>query len=268
MKNLKDKIAVVTGAGSGIGRALSLELAGCGCKLAICDWNDNALEETRKALAAQGATVIATPFDVSNLEDMKTFAGEVMEVFGQVDIVVNNAGITLMQQPVEKTDYADFDRVWKVNYQGVLYGTKEFLPQLKTRPEAALVNVASIFSARAFPYQAPYVAAKFAVRGLTETLRQELTNSKVTVTVVMPGGIKTNIVNNIDAGDVAAKEKFARVFDRSAVTTAGQAAKCIVDGIRHKKARVLIGNDARVMDLLVRIFPHRYEKVIQRLFAK
>ena len=268
MKDLKDKIAVVTGAGSGIGRALALELAACGCKLAICDWNDQELEATRKAIAGKDVPVVATPFDVSNLEDMKTFAAEVVNVFGQVDIVVNNAGITLMQQSVEKYSYADFERVWKINFLGVLYGAKEFLPHLKSRPEAALVNVSSIFSTAAYPWQGPYVAAKFAVRGLTETLRQELAKTNVTATVVMPGGIKTNIVHKIEAADAEAKDKFARRFDAAAITSAEEAAKCIVAGIRQKKARVLIGKDAKLMDLLVRIFPSSYEKWITKFFKK
>lgn len=267
MKDLKDKIAVVTGAGSGIGRALALELAACGCKLAICDWNDATLEETRKAVSDKGATVVATPFDVSNLEDMRNFAAEVNEVFGAVDIVVNNAGLTLLRQSLEKTPYSDFEKVWKVNIWGVLYGVKEFLPSLKSRPEAALVNVASIFSTYAAAYQSPYVASKFAVRGFSETLRQELAGSNVTVTVVMPGGIKTNIINNIAATDEAARQKLAQEFNQKSPTTAEAAAQCIVDGIRRKKARVLIGNDARIMDLIVRIFPHKYEKVIKKLFG-
>ncbi len=262
MKNLEGKVAVITGAGSGIGRALALELAARGCKLALCDWNDEALRETRRMVSDKGATAIATPFDVSNPTDMHNFATEVMTVFECVDIVVNNAGITLMRKSVENSDYADFERIWKVNFLGVLYGTKEFLPLLKQRPEAALVNVASIFSTAAYPYQGPYVASKFAVRGFTETLRQELASGNVAVTVVMPGGIKTNIVNNIEEPDRAAKARFIARFDKAAITTAEEAALCIVAGIQRKKPRVLIGSDARMMDFFARLFPGSYEKVI------
>lgn len=265
MQTLKDKTAVITGAASGIGRALALQLAEAGCRLALCDHNDVELNETRKMAIEKGATVVAVPFDVSHREDMRNFAAEVLQVFGNVDIVINNAGITLMQNSIERHSAEEFQRVWEVNFLGVLYGCQEFLPHLRQRPEAALVNVASIFSTAAYPYQGPYVASKFAVRGLTETLRQELAGSSVAVTVVMPGGIKTNIVNNIAATDAAAKEKFARKFDKSAPTSAEEAARCIIEGIRRKKQRVLIGKDAKIMDLVARIFPHRYEKVIRQL---
>jgi len=264
MQILRDKTAVITGAASGIGRALALQLAEAGCRLALCDHNDAALNETRKMAIEKGAVVIAVPFDVSNREDMRNFATEVLQVFGSVDIVVNNAGLTLMQQSVEQLSAEDFQRVWEVNFMGVLHGCQTFLPHLRERPEAALVNVASIFSTAAYPYQGPYVASKFAVRGLTETLRQELAGTCVAVTVVMPGGIKTNIVNNIATTDIAAKEKFARRFDKSAPTTAEEAARCIIEGIRRKKQRVLIGKDAKIMDIIARIFPHRYEQVIKR----
>ncbi len=267
MRDIKDKVAVITGAGSGIGRALAVELAAQGCKLALCDWNDAALNETRLMAGAKGPAVIATPFDVSSREDMRNFAVEVIEAFGAVDIVVNNAGLTLMQKSIEKLTYDDFEKVWKVNLWGVLHGTKEFLPYLKQRPEAALVNVASIFSTSAYPYQGPYTASKFAVRGLTEALRQELAGTSVTTTVVMPGGIKTNIVLNIEESNTEAKAKFAARFDKAAKTSAEEAARCIVTGIRNKKPRVLIGSDARLMDILVRLFPGAYEKVTKKLFG-
>lgn len=266
MKNLNKKIAVVTGAGSGIGRALALELASEGAYLALCDWNGEALEETVKLLEPSGAKVLSQMLDVSQLDAVRGFAEATMQSFGAVDIVVNNAGMTLMLNSIEKTDYADFERVLNVNFWGVLYGTREFLPHLRKRPEAALVNVASIFSTSAYPYQGPYTASKFAVRGFTEALRQELHGSSVTVSVVMPGGIRTNIVRNIESGNAAGKEKFARNFDRSAITSAESAARQIMDGIRNKKRRILIGKDARLMDALVRLFPDTYENLRNRLF--
>ena len=266
MKNLNKKIAVVTGAGSGIGRALALELASEGASLALCDWNGAALEETAQLLEPSGAKVWSQTLDVSRLESVRGFAEGTLQAFGAVDIVVNNAGMTLMLNSIEKTDYADFERVLNVNFWGVLYGTREFLPHLRKRPEAALVNVASIFSTSAYPYQGPYTASKFAVRGFTEALRQELQGSSVTVSVVMPGGIRTNIVRNIESGNTAGKEKFARNFDRSAITSAESAARQIVDGIRDKKRRILIGKDARLMDALVRLFPDNYENLRNRFF--
>ncbi len=267
MQNLKDKVAVITGAGSGIGRALALELAACSCKLALCDRNDYTLNETRRMAADKGAAVLATPFDVSSREDMYNFAAEVVQVFGCVDIVVNNAGMTLIEEKLEHTTFSDFEKVWKVNIWGVLHGIQAFLPYLKQRPEAALVNVASIFSTAAYPKQAPYVASKFAVRGLSETLRQELAGSGVVVTVVMPGGVKTNIVHNIDTPDTTTRDRLASRFDKLAKTSPETAARCIVAGIRRKQPRVLIGSDARMVDLIVRIFPGRYERIIQKLLS-
>ncbi len=266
MKDLRNKIAVITGAGSGIGRALALELASRGASLSLCDLQPEALEETAKMLESSDVKVFTRALDVSNLDDMRSFAEETLQTFGAVDIVVNNAGMTLMLNSIEKTDYADFERVLNVNFYGVLYGTREFLPHLRKRPEASLVNVASIFSTSAFPFQGPYTASKFAVRGFTEALRQEIRDSNIAVSVVMPGGIKTNIVRNIEAENQAAKEKFARNFDKSAITSAEAAARQIVEGIRNKKRRILIGPDARIMDVLVRLFPETYENLRNKLF--
>jgi short-subunit dehydrogenase len=266
MKALQGKIAVVTGAGSGIGRALALDFASRGVALSLCDHNPAALEETRRMLEHFPVKVFTQTIDVSKLQEMRDFVEETINCFDAVDIVVNNAGMTLMLNSIEKTDYADFERVLNVNFYGVLYGSREFLPYLRKRPEAALVNVASIFSTSAFPFQGPYTASKFAVRGLTEALRQEIKESNVAVSVVMPGGIKTNIIQNIEMENAAAKAKFARNFEKTAITSAKAAATQIVEGIRQKKRRILIGPDARIMDILVRLFPESYENIRKKIF--
>ncbi len=259
-------MVVITGAGSGIGRELALQLAAEGSRLALADINPHTLQDTVAMISGHPGQVFAEALDVAHRSAFQAFAAGVVGTFGQVDVVINNAGKTLLQQSIEKTPYEDFEKVWLVNLMGVLHGTKEFLPYLRQRPEAAIVNIASIFSTAAYPYQAPYSLSKFAVRGLTEALRQETARSKITVSVVMPGGIRTNIVNHIETDDPVARNKFAARFDRSAITDAATAARVIVQGIKRKQARILIGRDARIMDLVVRFFPDNYEKILKKLF--
>jgi NAD(P)-dependent dehydrogenase (short-subunit alcohol dehydrogenase family) len=266
MRNLQGKVVVITGAGSGIGRALALQFAAEGSRLALCDINPVGLAQTVGMIDNNRDSVFTKAFDVGTLSDFQSFAADVIRNFGHVDVVINNAGKTLMQQSIEKSTYMEFEDVLAVNLMGVIYGTREFLPHLKERPEAAIVNIASIFSTAAYPYQAPYSTSKYAVRGFTEALRQETARSKVAVQVVMPGGIKTNIVHNIETNDPVSRNKFAARFDKSAITSADEAARQIIKGIKQKQPRILIGRDARLMDLVVRLFPDTYEKILKKLF--
>lgn len=260
MKQLNGKVAVVTGAGSGIGRSLALQLAAQGVSLALNDWNEVNLQQTLDEVQQAGANAWGKAFDVSRREEVYRFAEAVQAHFGQVDIVVNNAGITQEQQMIERIeDYEAFEKIININMWGVIYGSKAFLPYLRQRPEAALVNVSSIFGVIGYPNQGPYVASKFAVRGFTETLRIELARTPIAVTCVHPGGIKTNIVRNIATDNPRRLEQFAKVFDRMAPTSADEAARQILEGIRKKKKRVVIGPDARKLDLLSRHFPSAYE---------
>lgn len=260
MKNLYGKVAVITGAGSGIGRALALQMAAAGAKLALNDWNASALNDTLSMLGK--AEAWGQSFDVANREAVYTFAEEVLNRFGQVDIVVNNAGITLEQRMLERTGYEDFERIVNVNMWGMIYGSKAFLPWLRQRPEAALVNVSSIFGVVGYPNQGAYVTAKFAIRGFTETLRVELAKSPVAVTCVHPGGIRTNIARNITSDNPKRVEKFAQVFEKMAITSAEEAARQIMEGIQKKKKRVVIGPDARRLDWFARLFPSAYERFV------
>lgn len=259
MKDLNKKIAVITGAGSGMGRELALQLSAAGASVILNDWNETTLQETVAQIEAHGGTVVGRAFSVADRGEMYSFAQEAVNRFGGVDIVINNAGISILQQKIESTPYELFEKVININMWGVIYGSKAFIPFLKERPEAALVNVSSIFGIAAYPDQGPYVTAKFAVRGFTEVLRQELAKTNVAVTCVHPGGIQTNIIRNIDTSQAERLKKFSDVFDRMAKTSAADAAKRIIRGIQRKEKRVLVGNDARYMDSIARLMPSNYE---------
>lgn len=262
MKNLSGKVAVITGAGSGIGRALAIQLSQAGAYLALNDWNAGALHETLQVLDVPDTKAWGKSFDVSDRQAVYTFADEVISKYGKVDIVLNNAGITLEQCLIERTTYEEFERVIGINMWGMIYGSNAFLPYLKQQPEAALVNVSSIFGVVGYPNQGAYVTAKFAIRGFTETLRVELAKSKVAVTCVHPGGIRTNIARNIQSDNPQRVQKFAQIFDRMAITSAEEAAQQIIRGIQRKAKRVVIGSDARRLDWFARLFPASYERFV------
>ena len=272
MKNLSNKVAVITGTGSGMGRELAIQLAAKGAKVALNDWNEGSLFDTLDLVKNKGGTGIAKSFDVSNREAVYAFADEVINIFGQVDIVINNAGIALPATNIEDTDYEAFEKLIGINMWGVIYGSKAFLPYLQQRPEAALVNTSSVFGIMGYPTQGPYCTAKFAIKGFSETLRLELKaeGSNVVVTSVHPGGIKTGIVTNIQhkPGTVTEEEKreFAKSFDEMAPTTAEDAAAQIIRAIQKKKARLLIGADARFIDRMVRFLPTGYAKFVLKKY--
>lgn len=263
MKNFKDKVAVITGAGTGIGRALALQLSAEGATTVLADINQNALAETAEAIHSQGGHPKACVTDVSDRKQIEALASKVMDELGRVDIVINNAGVALSNVSVDKLSYPDMEWIFAINFWGVVHGTKAFLPHLLKREEASLVNVSSIYGLAAVAKAASYCASKFAVRGFTESLRQELRNTPVQVTVVHPGGVRSNIARNTRAaanGDVIGNpEGAARHFENNAPTTPAQAAAQIIDGIRRKAPRVLIGGDAKFIDLLARLKPAGYD---------
>lgn len=266
MKSFKDKVAVITGAGSGIGRALAQQLAGMGATVALNDWNAENVRETLHQVEKAGGSGWASVFDVADRDAVFKFASEVGERFGKADIAINNAGVGLPLKPLQECTMEDFDHVFRVNLWGVVHGTQAFLPELKKRPEASLVNISSVFGLSGYPQQGPYVMTKFAVRGFTETLRQELKDSPVTVSCVHPGGIKTNIVRNTEFEDANTKKELIESFNKMAPTSAGKAAAVIIGGIQQKKPRILIGSDAGFLDAVVRLFPGTYERILQRRF--
>jgi NAD(P)-dependent dehydrogenase (short-subunit alcohol dehydrogenase family) len=264
MYDLNGKVAVVTGAGSGIGRALAQGFAARGCKLALADLNEANLRETAASLPGE---VMTQTLDVADRAAVYAFAGAVQQRFGTAHVVVNNAGVAV-SQTVEALEYKDFEWLMNINFWGVVYGTKAFLPMLTAQNDGAIVNVSSVFGIIAVPAQAAYNSAKFAVRGFTECLRHELkeAGSQVQSICVHPGGIKTNIVRhariyrNFD-GETD-KAKMVEQFQQGAQTTPEQAAATIIRGIEKGKVKVLIGGDAYMVDWIQRLMPVRYWNVL------
>lgn len=268
MKTLTDRTAAVTGAGSGIGRALALRLAGEGCHLALADRDAAALAETA-ALAGSRVRVTTTDLDVAEEKAVYGWADAVVEQHGAVHLVVNNAGVALSGL-TGALALDDYRWIMDINFWGVVYGTKAFLPHLETAGEGHVVNLSSVFGIAAQPLMSGYNASKYAVRGFTESLRQdlELTGSPVSATCVHPGGIKTNIArtarmhpSTADATGQSAEDSAAE-FEKLFMTTPDKAARTILDGVRHNRRRVLIGPDAWAIDGMARLLPTAYQRIV------
>jgi len=269
MKSFEDKVAAITGAGSGIGRALAMALGAQGCHLALSDVNEAGLEETLRQTAGLGVRVTSQLVDVADREGVYAWADQVASEHGKVNLIFNNAGVAVAST-VEKVSYADFEWLMGVNFWGVVYGTKAFLPHLKASGEGHVVNISSVFGLAGMPSQSAYNAAKFAVRGFTESLRQELDmlGYGVSATSVHPGGIKTGIAKaarmndsisdlGLGAADAATRAKFEDAF----ITTPEKAAESILNGVQADQRRILVGPDARVYDWLVRLLPTAYQRI-------
>lgn len=267
MKNLGSKVAVVTGAGSGIGRALAIDLAGRGARLALSDVDARGLADTVAACEKVGAKTRSYELDVADRAAMYFHAHSVVSDFGRVDLVINNAGVALNADVLEMS-WDDFEWVMNIDFWGVANGTKAFLPALIESGEGHLVNISSVFGLMGIPGQSAYNSAKFAVRGFTEALRQEMKIARhpVGVTCVHPGGIKTNIVANARGMDsLGDTDKVSEAFQRIARTTPTRAAKVILAGVEKNKPRVLIGLDARGFDAIPRIIGPRYQDIMAPL---
>jgi NADP-dependent 3-hydroxy acid dehydrogenase YdfG len=263
MKDLKNKVAVVTGAGSGIGKQLAHQLARAGAELVLADVAQKNLEATVGELHGQ-TKITSHVVDVSSREQVYALAAAALKDHGQVDIVINNAGVTVLQ-PLDQVSYEDFEWVMNVNFWGVVYGTLAFLPHLKLRPEASVVNISSVNGFVPFPTNGPYNCSKYAVYGFNETLHQELADTNVVVTSVHPGGIKTNIVRNAKVHTSPGgndKSHITSRFDSVARTSAEDAAKAIVGAIQKKKKKLLIGLDAHAMDLAKRLMPEEFTSLV------
>lgn len=271
MKHLEGRTAVITGAASGIGRALALALAARHVNLAIADVDEEELAHTASRAKALGVDVFSSKLDVADREAVYAFKDAVVDHFnGLVHVVINNAGVSL-RATVEDVDYDDFEWLMNINFWGVVFGTKAFLPVLRDVDEAHIVNISSIFGIIGVATQSSYCASKFAVRGFTESLRLELLAEKSTIGVscVHPGGVKTNIVKN---GRIRPMSRFddsqdlASQFDKHlAQTSAEDAAEVIIQGILDDSGRVLIGNDAKIVDVAQRAMPEAYQALSLRL---
>lgn len=277
MKDLEGRVVVITGAASGIGLALVRQFVTEKCLLAISDINATALEQLAEELANTGTPVLAQCVDVANRQSVYDFAEAVTTHYGRVDIVINNAGVGLAST-IENMSYEDMEWLMGINFWGVVYGTKAFLPHMKRAGCGHIVNISSLFGIIGAPTQAAYNAAKFAVRGFTEALRQELEIEQcgVSCTSIHPGGIRTNIVSNARVSGISSitgtdSERAVADIDRMFRTSAEDAASAIIKGIRNDSRRVLIGTDARVMDFVQRTMPAFYQRLIvgaQRLAKK
>lgn len=256
----------MTGAGSGIGRALARDLAGRGAVLALSDIDQARLEETRALIGAGDNRHRFGPLDVADAAAVTQYAALLAKDWGPADWLINNAGISRIGEFAD-TPAEAFDQVWEVNFQGVVRMSRAFLPQL-IETKGGLVNISSLFGLVAYPGQAHYCASKFAVRGFSEALAMELAGKGVCVTCVHPGGIRTDIVNNaaLDAlpAGVRSKEKLARRFDKSARTSPEQAARMILNGAQKGRRRVVVGADGRMIPFLQRLFPQSYQALVAR----
>jgi short-subunit dehydrogenase len=274
MTAIRGAAAAVTGAASGIGRALALELAARGCDLALADRDDAGLASLAAEIArSQRQKVTTHRVDVGEPQQIGDFARAAIAAHPGLNIVINNAGVALMGQ-FDEIDQAQMDWLMNINFWGVVHGTRAFLPHLKGRREAHIVNLSSIFGIIAPPGQTAYAAAKFAVRGFSEALRHELAMaaSPVRLSVVHPGGVATNIARNSRTGsgmtDNARRAESIERFEAVARTTPTDAALRIIKGIEKNEPRILIGGDARLMDLLQRFRPATYWAVMARRIEK
>ncbi|MGW0044601.1 SDR family NAD(P)-dependent oxidoreductase [Rhodococcus sp. NPDC003348] len=270
MSEFAGKVVVITGAGSGIGRALALNLARQGAKLALSDQNSVGLAETVRDAKALGAEVRSDHLDVTQREAVLEYADAVAAHFGKVNQVYNNAGIAY-HGDFERSEFKDIERIMDVDFWGVVNGTKAFLPHLITSGDGHVINVSSLFGLLSMPGQSAYNSAKFAVRGFTESLRQEMLIAKhpVKVTCVHPGGIKTAIARNATAGPGEDLASFSEFFDKKLARTSPEdAASTIVSGVRKGKARVLIGADAKLLDGWVRLVGSGYQRIVAEIAGR
>jgi butyryl-CoA dehydrogenase len=271
VEDFNGRVAAITGAGSGIGRALARELARRGAHLALSDVNEPGLAETVALCEGHGVKVTSQRVDVSDKAAVFAWADQAVREHGKVNLVVNNAGVAL-GATIDDGRLEDIEWLMSINFWGVVYGTKAFLPYLKASGEGHVVNLSSVFGLISVPSQSAYNAAKFAVRGFTDALRMELdaAGNGVSSTTVHPGGVKTNIARNarMDATLLAetntTHEESAQQFERIALTSPEKAARQILTAVQRNRRRVLVGPDAKVIDLISRLPAGLYQSVLTR----
>ncbi len=247
MKSFVGKTVVITGAGSGMGRAYAVEFARRGAKLALNDYDADTLAETT-ALLPHATTTFQSVFDVSDHDAVYRFADDVRAELGGAHVIINNAGVAGCGKPAWTATDADYTRIMGINFYGVVHGTRAFLPQIRAQGEGAIVNISSIFGLTGTPNSSDYCASKFAVRGFTESLMVEMVNEPITVHLVHPGGIATNIAKSADGDDFA--NKFLR-------TDPAEVATRVADSILKPQARIVVGYSARKTQLGANFLPRR-----------
>lgn len=270
MKDFKNKVAAITGAASGMGRTLAVELARRGCHLALSDVNEAELVKTAELASQHGVKVTVKKVNVAHRDEVFAWADEAARDHGQVNLIFNNAGVA-HAGTVEGSDYAEYEWIMNINFWGVMHGTKAFLPYLKATGDGHIVNISSIFGLFAQPGMSAYNATKFAVRGFTEALRQELDMDAcgVSASCVHPGGIKTNIAKTARMNDSLSKvtgqdadTARSQFHDQLLRTTPEKAAEVILNGVRRNQRRILIGGDAVASDLMQRSLPALYQRLV------
>jgi short-subunit dehydrogenase len=277
VKNFKNKVALITGAGSGIGRALAIQLAESGCNLALVDWNEETLKETEEIVRKKNVSVSLHPFDLREKEKIESLPDEIIEIHNQIDVVINNAGLSIIGT-VDEVDEEDWNFGVDILLNAVIQMSTVFLPYLQKRSEAAIVNVSSIFGLFSVPKQSIYNVGKFGVKAFTESLslEMEMSESPVEVYCVFPGHIGTNIYSSsrfksFEADDAGAAifganastiEEAGAQFKQNAPSSPEFAAKTILRNIKKKNKRILIGFDAKFYDLMSRLFPKNFLKII------
>ncbi len=272
----RNHVAAITGAGSGMGRELAIHLAKMGCHVALSDINPEQLTATKQLLANYNVNVTMTVLDVSDNKAVEAWADSVMSDYGKVNFIFNNAGVALYST-VEGSSISELEWVMNINFWGVVYGTKAFLPLIKNSVKQSqfgehghIINISSLFGLTAQPSQSAYNSSKFAVRGFTESLRQELNiqNCGVSATCIHPGGIKTNIANSARGNEsihdigMSTGPKAIRSFNKFLKFDANEAAWIILQAAATNQQRCLIGNDAKMIDAIQRVFPSHYSQVL------
>jgi short-subunit dehydrogenase len=266
--------AAITGAASGIGRALAFELAARGCDVALADLDEAGLASAAKDIVAtHGRRATIRRVDVADPQQIQDFAASSIAEFPSLNILINNAGVALLGQ-FDEFDHTQMAWLMDINFWGVVRGTRAFMAHLKSRPQSHIVNISSVFGIIAPPGQSAYSASKFAVRGFSESLRHELamSNSTVRLSVVHPGGVKTNIARKARSGTLlresVSPDELGDRFERLARTTPAAAAQRIVRGIERNEPRILIGADARLLDIIQRLRPSTYWALLARAFQR
>jgi butyryl-CoA dehydrogenase len=266
MRNFKDKKVIITGAGSGMGRHLAFQLAAEGAEVFVTDINMQTLKETEQEVISKGGKCKSYVVDSGSEQQIYAFKEKYLAEEKYVDVLFNNAGMALGEIEFLEVNDEHLKKIIDVNMWGVIHFTRAFLPNLISRPEANLVNTSSVFGIIGVRTQVPYCTTKFAVRGFTEALRMELSDTNVTVSCVHPGGIKTNIARN--GIHYKNAEKSVAQFDEVAATTSEEAARIIINGVKKNKEKILIGVDAYLIDRIARWFPVKYSGLFKWIHEK